>query len=827
MIYTFYSFKGGVGRSMALANVAEWLVLKGARVVVVDFDLEAPGIEQFFFRTEQQLVEVRSQPGLLELLSTYRRYFDREARANPDIESTKTFAAVVTRLDLRDYLNLIQQETDPEGKSSALWLLTAGRRVGKDLAEYGEAVQDLDWDEFFRGYQGEDFFDWLRSELAKAADAVFVDSRTGITEIGGVCTRHLADVVVAFSAPNEQNLNGTILMARSFRRKEILEARNGKPDVIFVPSRVESAELESRNQFKELFQLAAKEFLPPVFQTLARSFWDLQIPYVARFSYGEALAVGGPPSARVIEAEEMTEAYRRLAAHLVLLAPQDSVLRSHNAEDLQRFVALSPAQSGPEKLWRSVFISYVREDGEQLADMLRARLLEEAPDITVWIDRQSLKPGSDWEGEIKSAISSVESVVAVMTPSVETSPWVLRELNYARREGVRVLPVMAGDLRFQSLPLWLRKYHFFDLRQDWGPFLHQLRVPYRKVRVPFMAPELTQFYVDRELREQICGQLLAPIQGYGTIVLAGPAGIGKTVLANAVTRDDRVLEYFEDGVLWAQFNGAIDPSLNLLSLYEVLTGERSTNLPVDASASYLARSLENKRCLIVLDDVEDQRQCEPFLRVGEECARIITTRRRDLVPHAAVVVVGSMTRSEVDQLAQHLPKESRVLFGHLADSLDHNPLAVSIAAKTILERVDRGDDPASAAEWLQQSLARRGVQSLPGLVAVIGSVIKALDPEHQARLESLACLDKIEVPLETAAALWNLDLFEAEETAQQLERTSFVQLDLKSRSITMHDLLRRYYIERRSAGQPVDQEEASRTRKTRKGAGWSKRNRNR
>src|SRR5260370_4632282 len=54
MIYTFYSFKGGVGRSMALANVAEWLYLQGLRVVMVDWDLEAPGLETFFFDAAAQ-----------------------------------------------------------------------------------------------------------------------------------------------------------------------------------------------------------------------------------------------------------------------------------------------------------------------------------------------------------------------------------------------------------------------------------------------------------------------------------------------------------------------------------------------------------------------------------------------------------------------------------------------------------------------------------------------------------------------------------------------------------------------------------------------------
>ena len=48
MIATFYSFKGGVGRSMALANVASLLCERGLRTVMLDFDLEAPGLERFF-----------------------------------------------------------------------------------------------------------------------------------------------------------------------------------------------------------------------------------------------------------------------------------------------------------------------------------------------------------------------------------------------------------------------------------------------------------------------------------------------------------------------------------------------------------------------------------------------------------------------------------------------------------------------------------------------------------------------------------------------------------------------------------------------------------
>ena len=52
MIYTFYSYKGGVGRSMALANVAECFYLQGLKVLMIDWDLEAPGLEAFFYDPE-------------------------------------------------------------------------------------------------------------------------------------------------------------------------------------------------------------------------------------------------------------------------------------------------------------------------------------------------------------------------------------------------------------------------------------------------------------------------------------------------------------------------------------------------------------------------------------------------------------------------------------------------------------------------------------------------------------------------------------------------------------------------------------------------------
>ncbi len=66
-IITFYSYKGGVGRTMALANVAVLIAQWKYKVLIVDWDLEAPGLE-YFFKDYLDLETVTQQTGIVDLL---------------------------------------------------------------------------------------------------------------------------------------------------------------------------------------------------------------------------------------------------------------------------------------------------------------------------------------------------------------------------------------------------------------------------------------------------------------------------------------------------------------------------------------------------------------------------------------------------------------------------------------------------------------------------------------------------------------------------------------------------------------------------------------
>jgi len=66
-IITFYSYKGGVGRTFSLANIAVLLSKRGKLVLLIDWDLEAPGLLRYFkpFLPKKST----SQKGLIHLLN--------------------------------------------------------------------------------------------------------------------------------------------------------------------------------------------------------------------------------------------------------------------------------------------------------------------------------------------------------------------------------------------------------------------------------------------------------------------------------------------------------------------------------------------------------------------------------------------------------------------------------------------------------------------------------------------------------------------------------------------------------------------------------------
>ena len=199
---TFYSYKGGVGRSLALANTAALLVQRGRRVVLIDFDLEAPGLDSF-----KEFECVAGSPGVVEYVTEFR-----ETNRAPDI------TRFVHPCELRGAFR------------GQLFIMPAGK---KD-AHYNACRANLSWADLYENHHGEQFVENWKAALDNHyhPDHVFVDSRTGLTDVGGICTLHLPDLVVMLFGLNDQNVKGVAAVAKTIRESEITRV----PQIHYVVS---------------------------------------------------------------------------------------------------------------------------------------------------------------------------------------------------------------------------------------------------------------------------------------------------------------------------------------------------------------------------------------------------------------------------------------------------------------------------------------------------------------------------------------------------------------------------------------------------------------
>ena len=219
MIVTFYSYKGGVGRSMALMNVAEILADAGYRVVVCDFDLEAPGLERYAADDPAVVNRLRASRGIIDLLEEYRETLAGAGPVQPGgnepLSAPEGFHDINGLLVRRPSSYAIPVSSPNAGRLGQIRFLGAGRRDGRWADQYSERVQRFDWSDFYQRWAGAEYVDFLREDLTADQTIVLLDSRTGVTEYAGICTHHLADLVVVLSAPNDLNIDGAKWMVDS------------------------------------------------------------------------------------------------------------------------------------------------------------------------------------------------------------------------------------------------------------------------------------------------------------------------------------------------------------------------------------------------------------------------------------------------------------------------------------------------------------------------------------------------------------------------------------------------------------------------------------
>lgn len=189
IVATFYSLRGGVGRSTALAYTAHILSANRRKVVCVDMDLEAPGLAALF-RCEN---EVTSSQGVVSLL------VELDQGEEPDFAS-----------------HLI-----PVPDSDNIYLIPAGRTT----ADYARKLRFIMPDAWYREERNplKLLLTGIKEKLPFKPDVILLDARTGITDINGPLLFDLADIAIITFFPHPQARLGTQLLTQG-----LLTSRTGR-----------------------------------------------------------------------------------------------------------------------------------------------------------------------------------------------------------------------------------------------------------------------------------------------------------------------------------------------------------------------------------------------------------------------------------------------------------------------------------------------------------------------------------------------------------------------------------------------------------------------
>ncbi|HCB74791.1 MAG TPA: hypothetical protein DEP91_01220 [Sphingomonas bacterium] len=232
-ISTYFSYKGGVGRTMAVANVGFLAALAGKRVLLMDWDLEAPGLAVYFrgVTEHKAALDIRKSDGVLDLFIEWR---DKLLDAQTSTEVSTLFDRFVSGKPFAACAcPLVPAARLPKG--AKLDLIGAGGKIvgEREPLPYAEALSRFHWPTFFADFAGGAMLDAFRGWAKKNYDLILIDSRTGLADVAGICTMQLPDEVVLCFVLNRQNTEGVADIAASIRA-----ARGDEVRIRLSPMRV-------------------------------------------------------------------------------------------------------------------------------------------------------------------------------------------------------------------------------------------------------------------------------------------------------------------------------------------------------------------------------------------------------------------------------------------------------------------------------------------------------------------------------------------------------------------------------------------------------------
>lgn len=306
--------------------------------------------------------------------------------------------------------------------------------------------------------------------------------------------------------------------------------------------------------------------------------------------------------------------------------------------------------------------------------------------------------------------------------------------------------------------------------------------------VPHQLPPAISSFVDRdELFDELLGQVDAGTTNVRLLILEGRPGVGKSALALRVAHV--VADRFPDGQLYANLQGvraddqhaAADMLRGFLTSLGAADGTESST--VLSLAAKLRSVLNDRRVLLVLDNVRHPGQVEPLLPGRAGCLAVVTSTHRleglAVKQDAHRVELHALDTSDaVRLLRHHLPAQHytphRETLAELAGLCGNLPLALSIAAGIAARHPDTPLAELNAE--LRRSRHRIDALDLDGDLALRATFATAHDGLPPATKELFALLALHPGPWITTASAAALSGGDATGTARALHQLAHVRL---------------------------------------------------
>jgi len=461
-IATFYSYKGGTGRSMAMANVGWILASAGKRVLLIDWDLEAPGLHRYFHPFLED-TELLSTPGVID-------FFVAFATASRDRGQSSEEGWFQPLASLLPYTIQLQWSFPGEG---TLELVPAGRQ---DSA-YAVRTTSFDWQHFYE-HGGGIFMEAVKQNLRADYDYILIDSRTGISDTSGICTVQMPDDLVVLFTLNQQSIRGASAIADSADRQR--RTKDGRPSLNIwpVPTRVELAEKERLDAARDAAKIAFDRFLGHLPRSERLDYWnDVQVMYQPYYAYEEVLAFFGDSRksrGSMLEAMERIGSLvtypKKLSAGTIPETLRRETLRRFERSKLGAGPIAAEASSG------MVYVSYSRID-ETDVKVIAERLAKDEG-IDLWMDVRNLRLGDDFAQAHAAALEQCSAILYFIgRPAATVSQWREHELMEGLAKNKLIVPVLIAGATWSDVPAELRTKQAAMLSggDDIPSFAEQLR----------------------------------------------------------------------------------------------------------------------------------------------------------------------------------------------------------------------------------------------------------------------------------------------------------------------------------------------------------------